>query len=176
MRRGASSRHRPGEISVKLPGNVWHVAREYAGLAEAGGVKDVVLGTGRRPGPTRRFNHGRHTALRFPGASGGEEETGYLVHHVAAGPGQGKRAFRRARAGLPVGDAGREASSGRVAPLPSLAARRVYIHSPGRGGERMAKEGDWPLGFPSALNLLLQRAALEAAAGSWRSSGAVSLS
>ena len=26
------------------PGSVWHVAREYAGLAEAGGVKDVVRG------------------------------------------------------------------------------------------------------------------------------------
>lgn len=27
-----------------LPSSVWHVAREYAGLAEAGGVKDVVRG------------------------------------------------------------------------------------------------------------------------------------
>ncbi len=26
------------------PGSVWHVAREYAGIAEAGGVKDVVRG------------------------------------------------------------------------------------------------------------------------------------
>ncbi len=30
--------------AVTLPSSVWHVTREYAGLAEAGGVKDVVRG------------------------------------------------------------------------------------------------------------------------------------
>ena len=29
---------------MREPRNVWHVTREYAGIAEAGGVKDVVSG------------------------------------------------------------------------------------------------------------------------------------
>ena len=32
------------EARAALPRGVWHVARECAGLAEAGGLKDVVSG------------------------------------------------------------------------------------------------------------------------------------
>src|SRR5512136_486387 len=33
-----------GGRGESLPGGVWHVAREFAGLAEAGGLKDAVAG------------------------------------------------------------------------------------------------------------------------------------
>ena len=43
-RRGSPFGPHPREWAVRDPRNVWHVTREYAGIAEAGGVKDVVRG------------------------------------------------------------------------------------------------------------------------------------
>lgn len=31
-------------VSTSLNGGIWHIAREYGGIAEAGGIKDVVAG------------------------------------------------------------------------------------------------------------------------------------
>ena len=31
-------------ISTSLNRGIWHIAREYGGIAEAGGIKDVVAG------------------------------------------------------------------------------------------------------------------------------------
>ncbi|HYW85938.1 MAG TPA: glycogen/starch synthase, partial [Spirochaetia bacterium] len=46
---------------MSKPVSVWHVAREYAGVAEAGGVKDVVRGLAEA-----QARAGAHTSVVIP--------------------------------------------------------------------------------------------------------------
>jgi starch synthase len=143
------------------PGAVWHVAREYAGIAEAGGVKDVVRGLAEA-----QARAGAQTSVVLP-------LYGFLPREL----GQGKpvAAFR-----LSLPDQDKENAlfeeEARVFAVHKEGVRLLFVESPRFADKRnvyvyTAEEeeenhwrkrgtGHWDF---HQMNILLQRAALESA-------------
>jgi len=147
---------------VTLPESVWHVSREYAGMAEAGGVKDVVRGLA-----DALVRSGVHTTVVLP-------LYGFLRRHGDLG-----RPVASFTASLPDQDRGNQLFEERVQVFQSeaqgvrlllvetprySALRDVYTYTAQDEAEnrwRRKSTGHWD---SHQLNLLLQLAALETAA------------
>ena len=148
---------------MRLPGSVWHVTREYAGLAEAGGVKDVVRGLA-----DALVRRGVSTTVVIP-------LYGFLARQVGE-----RRPVTSFTMSLPDQDKANELFEEhvRISQSEMQGVRLLLVESPRFSSLRDVytytaqdeAENEWRkkgTGHWDAhqLNVLLQRAALEAAAG-----------